>query len=231
MLIRKPKPRRCCRYEPIKHRDAHKRPLTRRDFIAQGFLAGAATVMAPTIAQPVRESARRRPPRCRRTSVRPHGCRLRRRLVGTQDSFHLHRPRGRREHGGSNVLAGGQRGQLDFLSTRATPNRACRATWCPSLAESDGTSLPFIEYEPRARVPLGQRVRARHHRAGVRSTAPSINGAVIPARSENDTGNNPHNPMYGIASRGRGRRAPDAHRLAGLGLRRQLDGAGDHDRR
>src|SRR5690606_3383607 len=23
-------------------------------------------------------------------------------------------------------------------------------------------------------------------------------GAVIPARSENDTGNNPHNPMYGI---------------------------------
>ena len=26
----------------------------------------------------------------------------------------------------------------------------------------------------------------------------NINGAVIPARSENDTGNNPHNPMYGI---------------------------------
>ena len=29
-----------------------------------------------------------------------------------------------------------------------------------------------------------------------------INGAVIPARSENDTGNNPHNPMYGIAKAG-----------------------------
>lgn len=28
--------------------------------------------------------------------------------------------------------------------------------------------------------------------------AANINGAVIPARSENDTGNNPHNPMYGI---------------------------------
>ena len=26
----------------------------------------------------------------------------------------------------------------------------------------------------------------------------NVNGAVIPARSENDTGNNPHNPMYGI---------------------------------
>ena len=33
-------------------------------------------------------------------------------------------------------------------------------------------------------------------------TAAGINGAVIPARSENDTGNNPHNPMYGIARAG-----------------------------
>ena len=30
------------------------------------------------------------------------------------------------------------------------------------------------------------------------TTAARHNGAVIPARSENDTGNNPHNPMYGI---------------------------------
>ena len=34
------------------------------------------------------------------------------------------------------------------------------------------------------------------------ATAPNINGAVIPARSDNDTGNNPHNPMYGIAKTG-----------------------------
>ena len=34
------------------------------------------------------------------------------------------------------------------------------------------------------------------------ATAANVNGAVIPARSENDTGNNPHNPMYGIARAG-----------------------------
>ena len=34
------------------------------------------------------------------------------------------------------------------------------------------------------------------------TTAANINGAVIPARSENDTGNNPHNPMYGIFGAG-----------------------------
>jgi len=29
-----------------------------------------------------------------------------------------------------------------------------------------------------------------------------VNGAMIPARSDNDTGNNPHNPMYGLAAAG-----------------------------
>jgi hypothetical protein len=30
----------------------------------------------------------------------------------------------------------------------------------------------------------------------------NVNGAVIPARSENDTSNNPHNPLYGIQKAG-----------------------------
>ncbi len=34
------------------------------------------------------------------------------------------------------------------------------------------------------------------------STAAKSNGTMIAARSENDTGNNPHNPMYGIARTG-----------------------------
>jgi hypothetical protein len=33
-------------------------------------------------------------------------------------------------------------------------------------------------------------------------TRANVNGAIIPARSENDTGNNPHNPMYGIQRAG-----------------------------
>jgi hypothetical protein len=34
------------------------------------------------------------------------------------------------------------------------------------------------------------------------ATRLNVNGTVIPARSENDTGNNPHNPIYGIARAG-----------------------------
>src|SRR5688500_2682705 len=34
--------------EPLKH-GSHKKPVTRRDFLAQGFVTGAATVVAPAI--------------------------------------------------------------------------------------------------------------------------------------------------------------------------------------
>jgi hypothetical protein len=46
---------------------------------------------------------------------------------------------------------------------------------------------------------------------GIQSKATSpglfanVDGIVMPARSENDTGNNPHNPMYGLAIAGTGR--------------------------
>src|SRR4029077_19094280 len=39
-------------------------------------------------------------------------------------------------------------------------------------------------------------------KATTAATAAGTNGAVICALSQNDTGNNPHNPMYGIAKAG-----------------------------
>jgi hypothetical protein len=48
MIIRKAPPRQLALDEPIRHEGAHKRPVTRRDFLAQGFTAGLGTVVAPT---------------------------------------------------------------------------------------------------------------------------------------------------------------------------------------
>jgi hypothetical protein len=45
-------------------------------------------------------------------------------------------------------------------------------------------------------------LRGMKRRAVNPVTAANTNGAIIAARSENDTGNNPHNPMYGIARAG-----------------------------
>ncbi|HYM22352.1 MAG TPA: hypothetical protein VEU08_04065, partial [Vicinamibacterales bacterium] len=47
MIIRNKPPRTLKLDEPILHREAHKRPVTRRDFIAQGLMTGSATVIAP----------------------------------------------------------------------------------------------------------------------------------------------------------------------------------------
>src|SRR5512141_203401 len=49
MLIRKPTPRTLALDEPIRHTGSHKRPVTRRDFIAQGFGSGLATLAVPTV--------------------------------------------------------------------------------------------------------------------------------------------------------------------------------------
>src|SRR5688500_11847485 len=49
MFIIKSRPKRALGLnEPLRH-GSHKRPVTRRDFLAQGFLGGAATVVAPAI--------------------------------------------------------------------------------------------------------------------------------------------------------------------------------------
>ena len=49
MIIRKAPPRQLALDEPIRHAAGHKRPVTRRDFLAQGFAAGLGTVVAPTV--------------------------------------------------------------------------------------------------------------------------------------------------------------------------------------
>ena len=47
MRMRKP-PRALAPNEPFRHAD-HPRPTTRRQFVAQGFLTGAATILGPSL--------------------------------------------------------------------------------------------------------------------------------------------------------------------------------------
>ena len=45
MIIRKKPPRSHQLHEPIRHEGSHPRPVTRRDFLATGFLASQATLI------------------------------------------------------------------------------------------------------------------------------------------------------------------------------------------
>jgi len=99
---------------------------------------------------------------------------------------------------GSNVLAGGQDGQEDFLSVAAYGRQGLPGDMVPNAPNPGSASNDFIERRLGLLFHLDSAfVRGILERVSV-ATAATINGAVIPARSENDTANNPHNPMYGI---------------------------------
>src|SRR5690606_33144967 len=100
---------------------------------------------------------------------------------------------------GSNVLVGKEGGQLDLLSTAGYRKLGLPGDMVPGVAEaaptatSNGdhtdTSLGLAFHSDSAFL---RGMQASFRTPGIGA---SINGAVIPARSENDTGNNPHNPL------------------------------------
>ncbi len=103
---------------------------------------------------------------------------------------------------GSNVLVGKQGGQLDFLSTAGYSKLGLPGDMVPSIVNPLTASNDFIDsslglaFHSDSAFARGILERVSP------GTAANINGAVLPARSDNDTSNNPHNPMYGINKAG-----------------------------
>ena len=99
--------------EPLRHQN-HKKPVTRRDFLAQGFLTGSATVMAPSILGLLLN------PRVAR-ALSPDIDALKALCNITAGAgkipFICFDLAGGANIAGSNVLVGQQGGQLDLLST------------------------------------------------------------------------------------------------------------------
>ncbi len=180
---------------PQLHGD-HPRPVTRRQFVAQGFMTGAAYTVGsaaslfgtPAFGLSGDLDALRATP-CNITDGAgkiPFIC------------FDL---AGGANIAGSNVLIGKEGGQQDFVSTQGYEKMGLPGDMIPSLNDP-------ISGESYANFDLGLGFHLDSaFRRGIMSvvnpaTAALTNGAVIPARSDNDTGNNPHNPMYGIARAG-----------------------------
>ncbi|RMH43117.1 MAG: general secretion pathway protein GspF, partial [Gammaproteobacteria bacterium] len=100
---------------PIKHPD-HARPTTRREFIAQGFATGAATIVGGSIFSLFAN------PRQAMAALSPDLEALKQKCgIATQGAgkipFICFDLSGGANIAGSNVLVGKQGGQLDFLST------------------------------------------------------------------------------------------------------------------
>lgn len=186
-------------FEPQRHPD-HKRPVTRREFIGQGFMAGSASVFGGGLLSLFAD------PRAAWAALSPDldplrtGCGIN--VLGAgKVPFVCFDLAGGANITGSNVLVGGPGGQLDFLTTQGYSKQGLPGDMVPSAIDPQ-TNLDFVD----------QSLGLAFHRdsAFLRGmmgsmspgTAANVNGAVIPARSDNDTGNNPHNPMYGINQAG-----------------------------
>lgn len=179
--------------EPLRHPD-HRRPRTRREFIAQGFALGSGAVLGANLlsllaANPAHAAL---------------AGDLQAQLLacgsgGTGPGmipFLCFDLAGGANIAGSNVLVGYKGGQLDFLSTSGYSLHGLPSGMAPNApgtptANLIDTSLGLAFHADSAFL---RGIKANASPAALANT----NGCVIPARSENDTGNNPHNPMYGI---------------------------------
>ena len=198
MLIRKKPPRPHALGEPFLHND-HPLPVSRRDFVAAGFLSGPAVVMAPAWLGALLKSngANANP-----LSLSPDITAM---LGSTQCNvasasskipFICFDLAGGANLVGSEVLVGVQGGQSNFLSTAGYGKLGVPGNMVPSSTANVDASLGLLFHGDSAIV------RGIKTKATTAATAAGTNGAVFCAMSQNDTQTNPHNPMYGIAMAG-----------------------------
>ncbi|MFL0798387.1 MAG: general secretion pathway protein GspF [Cellvibrionaceae bacterium] len=184
---------------PLFH-TGHKRPVTRRDFIAQGFAMGGASLTSGSMLSMMLGSNKAAAALASDVASELSGCGVQTQGAG-KIPFICFDLAGGVNIAGSNVLMGGQGGQFDTLSTAGYSKLGLPGDMVPGITEATPTATSNGDHTDTT---LGL---AFHSDSGFlkgilektsASTQAAINGAIIAARSENDTGNNPHNPMYGI---------------------------------
>lgn len=171
------------RIEEQCRRSGHARPKSRREFLGQGLIAGVSTVFLPSLATLL---ARQAHAECL-IDTNP--------LLGAGKIPFLSFDQGGGANiAGSNVIVGGMGGQEDFLSANGYAKLGLPQAIIP---QNVGVDRSFgLAMHPNSALLRGMLDKTSA------ATRANTNGTVIPARSENDTSDNPHNPIYGIARAG-----------------------------
>lgn len=192
------------KYKAPLHPDAplllndHPRPVTRRELISQGFKAGAGTVIGGSLLNFLGSSRAFGAEVALSADIaaKRAACGIASQGAG-KIPFICFDLSGGANIAGSNVLIGQKGGQLDLLSAAGYNKQGLPTDMTPASSTTNfvDQSLGLAFHTDSA---LLRGIKAKINA----TTATKTNGAVIAARSENDTGNNPHNPMYGINKAG-----------------------------
>jgi hypothetical protein len=170
----------------------HPRPRTRREFVAQSFMTGAATVIAPTLAGMLAYPRAARATLASDIQTAVTACNI---TTGAgKIPFICFDLAGGGNIAASNVLVGGPKGQLDFLSVAGYSKLGLPGSMVPSPSATGNfiDSSFGLRYHSDSAHLRGMKLRASA------ATMAGTTGTIIPALSQNDTNTNPHNPMYGI---------------------------------
>ena len=163
----------------------HARPTSRREFLGRGLISGVSTVFLPSIATMLAKEAHAQ-----------SGCVIDNNpLLGAGKIPFIGIDQGGGANiAGSNVIVGGVGGQEDFISAAGYARLGLPEAIIP---QNVGVDRSFgVAMHPNSALLRGMLDKTSA------ATRANVNGTVIPARSENDTDNNPHNPVYGIARAG-----------------------------
>src|ERR1700728_198970 len=178
-------------HEPLRLQE-HPRPRTRREFVAQSFMTGAATVIGPSLLGMLAVPRTAKATLATDIQAMVTACGI---TTGAgKIPFICFDLSGGGNIAGSNVLVGGPGGQLDFLSVAGYSKLGLPGTMVPNPS----TSGNFIDASFGLRYHSDSaHLRGMKVRASAKAMA-GTNGTIIPALSQNDTNTNPHNPMYAI---------------------------------
>ena len=161
----------------------HARPRSRREFLSRGLTTATSTVFLPSLATMYSQAARAE-------------CLLddNPALGAGKIPFLGFDQAGGANIAGSNFMVGGAGGQEDFFSANGYAGLGLPQALIPQTV---GVDRSFgVAMHPNSALLRGMLDKTSA------ATRLNVNGTVIPARSENDTGDNPHNPIFGIARSG-----------------------------
>ena len=195
MLIRKRPPRPTPPGAPLLHEN-HPRPVTRRDFLAAGMLGAQGVVIGSAWLGSLLKA------QAARASGLDADIQA---LLGTGQCnipsgsgslpFIVFDLAGGANLVGSEALVGVQGGQANFLSTAGYGKMGVPGNMVPTSSTFVSSALGLLWHSD------GAILRGILTKASA-TTQAGVNGAVIPAMSQNDTQSNTINPMYGIAEAG-----------------------------
>ncbi|KZY74354.1 general secretion pathway protein GspF, partial [Oleiphilus sp. HI0065] len=173
----------------------------RREFISQGFMAGGAAVVGTSALSLFANPNKAYGALSSDLEALKASCGIATQGAG-KIPFICFDLAGGANIAGSNVLVGRQGGQQDFLSTAGYSKLGLPADMIPGAPNMNTASGTHVNEDLGIAFHSDSAFLRGIQEKASAGTQANINGAVIPARSENDTGNNPHNPMYGIYKAG-----------------------------